>query len=615
MIDAVGVLAQIGAGDVTEWQRITAWIVVVLLALLFAAAITIRRYQAISSEQREHLYTIKPQLLSANPVRLTVDRGKGFQPVKSKVRAYFSETNADPSEPGVRDEVRALVSTIKASLPTVPGLAVRGGVEGAIILATGTVVWVSIEWVDWLLDPSGPVPGRELFLWVAQWLPSSDMLLSIGLLIVLWWWDLVVGAWWLVGLALVLGALALALVDRKTAEDLSVRLYPDRRAVLRRVGAAAGLVLVALLVPNMLLTTAGFGAIGTIASVGVGSLALLAVLIYGVGSLRYVLVERQSRPEESTPWVAGYLLLRKSFGVVVLLALPVAVYLVARAAWTALWWAIGNPLPAAALLVMAIAAVTAAVRYYWPEEEGRVERALGTWLRSLTVRSWVFARGIPATAMILAMLLAWTFGFRYGSDLPLVRQVPIVSGLVGWLVSLVPVFLTGVIVGSVARTITYLWSKTKYYFVDFRDGDRGPRGVLIGLFPPIEDADGEVLYAARVADHELCHRDVDALVRDMDRVIADAFNGRGSPRITESRYYWERVQFGSVDLAAVRGELRGDVRSRLSATIRKHGEIDADAIDEDLRDKYPAEYVEYARAHEQAYGDVNREDGRYVYVE
>jgi hypothetical protein len=610
-----GVLAQIGAGDVTTWQRYAAWVVVFVLVLAFIAAITIRRYRAIEPDQRKQLYQIKPQIISANPVQVTVERAQGFQPVKPQVRAHYVEEDADPSEPGVRDEVAALIATIRATLPSVPGLAVRGAVEGVLILATGTVVWASIEWLDWLLDPSGPVPGRELLVWTAQWLPSSDLVLSIGLLLVLWWWDLVVGSWWLVGLVLVVGAVALAAVDRRTAEDLSVRLYPDRRELLRRVAVVSGLVLLAFIVPNALLTVAGVDSLATIASVGIGSLALLGVMIYGVASLRYALVERQSQPDESTAWVAGYLLLRKTFGLVALVALPVAVYLGGRAAWTALLWTLANPLVAVVIVLATVAGLVTAVQYVWPDADEGVHRALSTWLRSLTVRSWVFARGIPAMAMILSMLLAWTFGFRYGSSLPLVNQVPILSGLVGWLVSLGPVFLTGVIVASVARTITYFWSKTKYYFVDFREGNGGPRGVLIGLFPPIEDADGEVLYVARVADHELCHRDVDALVRDMDRVIADAFDGRRSPRMTESRYYWQRVQFGAADLDAVRGELRGDVRSRLSATIQKYGRVDADAIDEDLKERYPAEYVEYARAHEQAYGNVNREEGQYVYAE
>jgi len=610
-----GVVAQIAAGDVTEWQNIAAWVAVALFILAFIAAITLRRYRAITQEQREHLYTVMPQLLSANPAKLTVSAEKGFVGVRSRVKAYYEVTDADPSEPGVREEVGALVATIKASMPSVPGLAVRGGVEGAVILVTGAVVWWSIEWLDWLLDPSGPVPGRELVVWVAQWLPSSDVLLSIGLVLVLWWWDFVAANWWLVGLALVIGAVALAAVDRRTAEDLSVRLYPDRRALLRRIGGVAAMVFLAFILPNVLLTTAGYGSLGTLASIGLGSLALLGAMIYGIGSLRFILVERQSRPEESTVWVAGYLLLRKTFGVVAVLALPVAVYLGGRAAWTVGVWAIGHPVPAALLTAVFVVALAATIRYVWPEEGDRLRRALGTWARSLTVRSWVFARGIPATAMVMAMLLAWTFGFRWGSNLPLVRQVPILSSLIGWLVSLGPVFITGLVVGSIARTITYVWSQTKYYFVDFSDERGGARGVLIALFPPLEDADGELIYAARVADHELCHRDVDALLRDMDRVITDALEGRSSPRMTESRYYWERVQFGAVDLDEVQRELRGDVRMRLEATVREHQRVDLHVVDKDLAKKYPAEYVERAKAWQLAKGKINRRDGEYVYTE
>lgn len=606
---------QIGVGEVTQWQRYTAWAVVALLVLAFIALITVRRYRAIEPQERRHLYEIRPQLLALSPAQLSVDREQGFPAVKPKVQAYYEASQADPSAPGIREELGALVATIKTALPTVPGLAVRGGVEGALILATGTIVWASIEWLDWLLDPSGTVPGRELWLWVVQWLPSSELLVSVGLILGLWWWQFVVTNWWLVGLALVAGAVALAAVDRRTAEDLSVQLYPDRRALARRVGAAVALIGAAAIGPNMLLAAAGLGGLAPLVSIGVGSLALLGSLIYGVASLRYVLVTRQSQPDESTVWVAGYLLLRKSFGVVAVLAVPVAVYLGVRATWTAAGWALRRPLVAALLAIAVAAGLSVAVGRIWPDEAADIRRAADTWLRSLTVRSWVFARGIPATAMILSMLLAWSFGFRWGQDLPLVRQVPILSGLVGWLVSLGPVFVTGVVVGSLARTITYAWSQTKYYFVNFRDGGGGPRGVLLALFPPIDDADGEALYVARVADHELCHRDVDALLRDMGRVVEDALSGRRTPRMTESRYFWKRVQFGRVDLEDVRRELRGDVRSRLTATVRSHGEADATAIDTDLKQSYPAEYVEWARSYEQAYGPVDRRDGRYVYAE
>lgn len=84
--------------------------------------------------------------------------------------------------------------------------------------------------------------------------------------------------------------------------------------------------------------------------------------------------------------------------------------------------------------------------------------------------------------------------------------------------------------------------------------------------------------------------------------------------VTESRYYWEDLQFGTTDLAEVRRELRGDVRTRLTATVREHGSVDVDVIEEDLAAKYPDEYVELARAREQSQGTIVRQEDEYVYA-
>jgi hypothetical protein len=612
-MEATWLLAQINAGSVDQYLTIVAWATAIVIALLFITAVAILRYYGIDREQREHLYAIRPQLLDADPAVLTVTREGGFSAVRPRVRAFYEVEDADPSPAGVRDAVRSLLATVRAALPTVPTLAVRGALEGAVILGSGVLLWASAAWIEWLLDPSGAMPGEDVLLWALQWLPSSEVLLSLALVVGLGWWELLIGSWWLVGTLLVVGALALALVDRRTAEDLSITLYPDRVGLLRQVLAGVGIILAAGILPNMLLTIAGVGGLGLIASILAVGLGLLGVGIYGAQSLRHVLVARQSRPDESTRWVAAYLLLRKSFGVLALLAVPAAIYFAARAVVVVGTWAVAEPLWA----VLAVAAVSLAtvtiLLTVFGDETRRVGRALGRWLRSLQVRGWLFARGIPFTAMFVAMLTAWAFSLRLSVSPPVVSEVPVLAGFVAWLISVAPVLAIGLGVGVIARLATLLWSKAKYRFVNF-DRDGGRTVAMLGLYPPIKDANGDILYVTRVDDHRLAHRDVDALLRDVAVVLQDAFDGAGSPTVTESRYYWEDIEMGTVDLAEVRRELRGDVRTRLTATVREQGSVDVDVIEEDLARKYPDEYVELARAREQSQGTIVRQEDEYVYV-
>lgn len=597
-----GTILQITAGDVGRYLEITAWITALFILLGLAVAVAILRYHGIDRDQRRQLYAIRPQLLDATPKRVTVERGEWFSAVKPRVRRYFTGEEPDPSDVTVREAAYTLGRTVRSGMPTVPKLAVRGAAEGAVILAIGLALWVGSAWVQWLVEPDATIPGTELFLWLAQWLPATDFVLAMGLLVVILGWDLLSSAWLALGVLLIAGAALLTYVDNETEEDLSVTLFPDRRRVFERCGLAVAAVLLTAMIPNAVLTTAGFATAGSVLA-GLASLSVLIGAVgYGLVALANAVVDRQSLPDSNTRAVAAYLLIRKSFAVLAVVALPVMVWMVGRGLIAGFYWLLSAPLVAIVTVVLVLVATSAAVAYVARDEAMWLLKVTNRWLRSASVRGWLFARGIPATAMILAFLVAWVFGLTMA-----VGPVPVLDRFIG----LFPALFFAIAVGAVVRGMTLLWSKAKYQFVDFDDSD-GARSVVLGLFPPIEDANGELLYVARVEDHELAHREIDALVADIETVISAEFAGEGVP-VTESRYYWKDIEFGTVDLEEVRRELRGDVRSRMLATIKRKDGVDYEVIDDQLVEKYPEAYVEHAKASELARGDISRQDGQYVY--
>lgn len=596
-------MSGIDASGVGTYFEIVAWITGVILVLGIAVGVAILRYNGIDREQRRQLYAIRPQLFDVSPVSLSASAATGFSDVEPQVRGLLSGSKRDFSPPTVRDAGRTLIATIRAAIPDAPRLAVRGASEGVVILAIGVALWTGpLLWAA-VTDPE-TVALVELGRDVIAVLPGAETVAAIGLTVGVLAGTVLTTLWVPIGLVLIIGAILLAEVDRRTAEDLSVTLFPDRR---RFVAFLVGVPLVSYAFGATLYAIAaarGEVHLGIMAGVYGTAMLLTGAAIYGAFALRRALVARQSIPTENTRVVAVYLLVRKAFGVLAVLALPVVIWKLSHAIVAFGRWGLTRPLLAGALVFVSLIAVFLGGWFVFATEVRSIFAAIGRWLRSRTLRAWLFSRGIPVTAMILAFLTAWVFGLQ-----TTVGPVPVLDQLLG----LYPAVIAAVVIGTLVRVITLLWRRAKYQFVSFDDGG-GQSTVVLDVYPPIEDADGDELYVVSVGGVKHAHRDVDELVSDIRTACNGLFETASLP-MTLSRYYWKDLEFGTVDLDQVHRECRGDVRSRMLATVREHNRVEESVIDEELMQKYPEGLVERERAQVLARGDLIRRDGMYVYNE
>lgn len=604
----------VSAGSVDRYLEIMAWLTALFILGGLAVAIAVLKYKGIDYDQRRNLYAIRPQLMEATPSTTIIRDSTPSSELIPRVRDELTGKDALGGEPTLRETVLTLAVTVRAGLPNAPRLALRGGLEGAVILVAGIIIWASMAWLEWLRTPESGIPGRDAAGAVLGALPYWDVIGALALAAVVIGWQTLVSHWFVFGLLLVIGAVVLTGIDRHTKEDLSVTLFPDRKVVA--VVAVVGLVGVyaAAALPNILLSSLGFSGAGALAGGLLGFVAALIVIANALDSLRYALVDRQSYPESHTELVALYLLIRKSFGVLALLSIPLAVYLVGRASVDLGSRAVANPLLAALVFVIVFSAVVLVLHILFRAVVDDVFDALARTFRSTQVRGFLFARGIPVTAVAMTFLVAWAFGLQMSFG-----DIPVLSSLAG----LVPTLTAALVVGGIVRLITMGWAAAKYRFVRFEDSN-GRSNVPVALYPPIEDADGDVVYVARVGSHELAHRDPEALAEDIatvaeakldeKRLLGRVFYARVSERVpvTFSRYYWLDLRFGTVDIEQVRKELSGDVRSRMLATIDENDGVDCDVIDVELAQKYPTWAVEWAKAQEMRRGNISRQDGEYV---
>ena len=596
-------MSGIDAGGVQTYFEIVAWLSGAILVLGIAVGIAILRYNGIDRDQRRQLYAIRPQLFDASPVSISGSAATGFSALEPQLRGLLSGSKRDFSPPTVRDAFRTLIATVRAALPDAPRLAVRGAGEGLVILVVGLVLWSGpLVWAT-VTDPE-TVALLELGRDVVAVLPGAGTVAAIGLTVGVLAGSILTTLWVPIGIVLILGAILLAEVDRLTAEDLSVTLFPDRRRfVALLIGVplgsyAFGATLYAIA------ATRGEVQTGILAGV-YGTVMLLAgAAIYGAFALRRALVARQSIPNENTRVVAVYLLVRKTFGVLAVLALPVVIWKFSLALVAFGRWGLTQPLLAGALVFVSLTVFILIGWFVFATEVRSIFAAIGHWLRSRSLRVWLFSRGIPVTAMILVFLTAWVFGLQ-----TTVGPIPVLDQLLG----LYPAVLAAVVIGTLVRMLTLLWRRAKYQFVSFDEGG-GQSTVVLDVYPPIEDADGELLYVVSVGGKKHAHRDVDELVSDVRTACEGLFEDAALP-MTFSRYYWQDLEFGTVDLDQVRRECRGDVRSRMLATVREHDRVDESVIDEELMQKYPEGLVKRERAQVLARGDLTRRDQMYIYNE
>ncbi|MFC6720911.1 hypothetical protein ACFQGT_00490 [Natrialbaceae archaeon GCM10025810] len=596
-----------GAASVEQWQRAVAWLAFGTLVFLVIAANSYYQFDATEEREREHLRAIRPQLVNARPTKLTITRAEfraSMAGYHDRVAGLFDGHRPD-DVPTVRDSLAEFRRAWDDRTRVLPGLATKLIYEAALILVMGAVVFLPVSWWS-----GGESMGFDIGLegltsgvWtLITAFPGAGIALQLALALSLAAGEVLYQHWLIVSLVLFTGAVALIWLDRVTAEDLDVTLYPDRRTTLGGLVLFVGAVYLAgavvATVFGALLGVVDLSIVGD--ALGVLAAAFVAV-VFGrdiVADLRARLVTRQQWPEENTHAVAAYLVCRKVFATLGFLCLPLLLAYAVTAIGSGRLFAVALELtrapwhvklPAAGVVLLALSLVW---RNY-PDLVTQLADATRRALSSQLVRGLMFSRGIPILGIVVGFALAWPFALESGVGTP-------------------AAILVGLVAGAIARVGTLAWQASKYRFVDFADRDRGRTEVVVEAFT-VEDADGVPIYVARVDGHEMAHRDKDVLVSVVLKDVRERFES-GETRPSFARYYFEEAtQHGHVDIGVVGDELMGDIKTRIEASLRENdGALEVQKMDTEMKAEYAEAAYRKAVRNLESRGVVDRREGKYV---
>lgn len=602
------------APDFQFWHEALAWGAFATFLVTFLALLALTKYVSLDEDQRRHLKSIKEDMIDATPTSLAIHTSESVVDYRDEV--YGILKGRDPEQKTLRDAFGELKGAIASQTPAIPLLALRGVYEGLLLLVFGGIVLLPASWWEQAstVGAAGiPIAGiagaiSDAAVGALTATPYGDMILALAMAAIFGVGGVLYQHGILLGFVLLVGAIVLSVLDRMTAEDLSVRLYEGHWSGAKTAIAVTGIVWLLAVVPVAL-----FGGIGSLISpvapadasgfefggtiIGAllgGGYALYCLGYYGRDATRR-LVERQSQPGNATGPVAVYLLVRKVFGLVAVVSLPLVGAYGFNSLSTGKAFTVAGVLVTAdtqvqlALLGAAIV-VTLAIKAQYPNVFEDLRLAFYRAVSSRGVRAWVFARGMPFITVALASLLAWPF-----VGLP-------------WCIAF------GLVAGLVVRVLTWIWTKTKYRFIELKDRDIPVVETVIEGFT-IEDADGEPIYVTRVDGYGLAHRDKGRLV---EATLATAHRRLRESEFAPSfcHYYYEEVtERGIVDMQQVDKQLRGDVETRIEASLANASgnTLEIETLDEELGEEYPESHYERAINTLRERGDVSRRQDEYVY--
>lgn len=586
-----------GSGDVDAWRRIVSLLSLGTLVFFLVTANRYLQQDATDESERRHLRAIKPQLINAKPRRLTIHVSESLGSYRYEVQKLFD--GRTPDQTTIRDSLGEFRRAWRDQTRVLPGLAVKLSYEAALILVFGAIVVLPVTWWSGGESLAGSIPPIGALLWaLLTGFPGAELLISLAALAVLEAGGVLFDHWFVISLILFVGAGLIGWLDRETAEDLDVTLYPDRRHTI-----GAGVAIGALIYAAGAIAATVFGALFELVGLSiVGDLIGLAVAAYlaavigrdVLADLGARLVSRQDRPDDNTGLVAAYLVVRKVWATIGVLCLPLLVGYVVLAFGTGALFAVALEVATApwhirlpALAIVLLAALLVKANY--PDLTDELLEAGRRATSSSVVRGFVFARGVPFVAVFVGFALTWAL------------QLGVEAALIA-----------GLIAGVFARLVTLSWQVAAYRFIDFADSESGVSEVVIEAFE-IEDADGEPIYIARVDGHELAHRDRDALIDIAISVAEHRFETGETPATFAHYYYEEATEHGHVDIQFVADEFMGDIKTRIQATLRENGgELEVETMDKELTEEYSESAYRTALHWLRNHGDVDVRRGKYV---
>ena len=547
---------------VEAWQSRAAWALFFLFLVLAVGSMYALKYRIRSDDERRHLRAIRPELLSK---RVSEVHLRHSTPTPQRRETVLQALRSEPDpDPGVWETITRTYGDIVHNRTSVPPVVMRGILEALALMIVAGVMALAIVSIDGWLAPDGDL----------------SVLFEVGL-----------------GIVAIVFLVGSVLVSILPGGELLLAFREPMHAIIAALVAALALVSTAILAQE-------YGR-----AYDVGWWALL-------GHAR----ELSSDGNEISPGLGTAL--RRAFAKLLLVR---AVFWIVRAGAAVILVGVtgiavfdGHALAALLTLVeigpigwvvlatmpfLVAVVITAMV----PDRASELRLALGRSLRSAVVRTRWLLFGAPVLAVVLTILIVATF-------------------TESWL------YTAGaaVLIGSVVRMVTALYARVRYRVPAADPVERVDEVAITGY--QVTDADGQEIHILQIDEHQLAHRDletlaqtgVDAISWRLDGPTTTDGGGAGvfasgseMPKhmpTVERHYFEEATKQGRVDFDAVRESVRGDVETRIKATIREHGgEADRQKMLDELQDEYPAaivsESIEFLRDET---AQVYESDGKFV---
>lgn len=217
----------------------------------------------------------------------------------------------------------------------------------------------------------------------------------------------------------------------------------------------------------------------------------------------------------------------------------------------------------------------------------RVSDAFRESLTRTTVRTALFARGLPLTVMFFSALFLLNFGLVWWQ---------LLAAILG--------------VGVAVRVMSGLYTRAKYK-TGGSGGESAPSRVFVEAWR-LEDANGDTRLYARLNGHEVAHDTVEGMTDEILDRCREAFeDGEIRPSLG-SMYAESMTEYGIVGRERVRAKVRRKIRRDVRGNIREKNGIRKEVLDEALLEKYPENVYDEMMSYLRRKGEIDERGGRYV---
>ena len=433
------------------------WMSVVVVVLLIGAVIVAYRrnkFSKLPKAQREHKSAILGSIHNGTPETVRVPRNADPSEYRTALleafqRAYDRARGKDAAHDPDRVTIREASATVAREvhqatgerLPTVPraarrvgGIAVLVSVLGALAVSTETIIRIIAEdrgqgagigvlfseavslTVTVLSTLSNAVAMFPLGGFIAE------LVFAYGLLVA----TLVYHHWYILSVALIVGAITVAVLDRQVPDDLETRLYFHRKTLALETVGAAAVVWLGGVVPAWLGQLVGTitvaGRAFNIAAVGAAIGALFAfILILLIGYYAAKSLWKRLQHAATIDWPAGpdsivgaYLVARYCAVGLALAATPLipvyAIVALVDGRLVQVLAALYHADPVTQLLVIgSVAATIAVIAYVARGAADDVRAALVESFARQSIRVAILQRGLTVFGFIASYGVLWAF--------------------------------------------------------------------------------------------------------------------------------------------------------------------------------------------------------------